>query len=41
MSQKADYSIFKNLSVAFLILLAHVILIGLIGVLTIVFRLDR
>jgi hypothetical protein len=37
MSQKADYSIFKNLSVAFLILLAHIILIGLIGVLTMFF----
>ncbi len=37
MSQKSDYSIFKNLSVAFLILLAHVVLIGLIGVLTLFF----
>ena len=37
MSQKSDYSIFKNLSVAFLILLAHVILIGIIGVLTLFF----
>ncbi len=37
MSKKSDYSILKNLSVAFLILLAHVVLIGLIGVLTLFF----
>ena len=37
MRNKSDYSIFKNLSIAFLILLAHVILIGLIGVLTLFF----
>ena len=37
MNQKSDYSIFKNLSVAFLILLAHVVLIGCIGMLTMFF----
>jgi len=37
MSQKAEYSVFKNLSVAFLILLMHVVLIGVIGVLTLFF----
>lgn len=34
MSGKADYSIFKNISTAFMILLFHVVLIGIIGVLT-------
>ncbi len=37
MSQKTEYGMFKNISVAFMILVIHVLLIGIIGVLAIFF----